>query len=118
MNEKTGLKLVNVIMYIYLAKKWDQVRHNEKVLLQTYLKKYIAMNRFTKMFKKTPAVIGMIHVKPLPGKFLRVMWWDEVFKSGLSKFLKVCLPQNLLSPFLNICLIWWDGQCTILRSLG
>ena len=25
----------------------------------------------------------------------------KVFKSGLSKFLKACLPQNLLSPLLN-----------------
>ena len=29
------------------------------------------------------------------------MKWDKAFKSGLSKFLKDCLPQNLLSPFLN-----------------
>ena len=27
--------------------------------------------------------------------------WDKVFKSGLSKFFKSCLPQNLLSPLLN-----------------
>ena len=27
--------------------------------------------------------------------------WDKVFKSGLSKFFKGCLPQNLLSPLLN-----------------
>ena len=27
--------------------------------------------------------------------------WDKVFKSGLSKFFKGCLPQNLLSLFLN-----------------
>ena len=26
---------------------------------------------------------------------------DKVFKSGLSKFFKGCLPQNLLSPLLN-----------------
>ena len=25
--------------------------------------------------------------------------WDKVFKSGLSKLFKGCLPQNLLSPF-------------------
>ena len=24
--------------------------------------------------------------------------WDKVFKSGLSKFYKGCLPQNLISP--------------------
>ena len=27
--------------------------------------------------------------------------WDKVFTSGLSKFFKGCLPQNLFSPFLN-----------------
>ena len=27
--------------------------------------------------------------------------WDKVFKSGLSKFFKGCLPHNLLSPLLN-----------------
>ena len=27
--------------------------------------------------------------------------WDKVSKSGLSKFFKGCLPQNLLSPLLN-----------------
>ena len=27
--------------------------------------------------------------------------WDKIFKSGLSKFFKGCLPQNLLSPLLN-----------------
>ena len=27
--------------------------------------------------------------------------WDKVFKSGLSKFFKARLPQNLLSPLLN-----------------
>ena len=27
--------------------------------------------------------------------------WDKVFKSGLSKFFKGCLPQKLLSPLLN-----------------
>ena len=27
--------------------------------------------------------------------------WDKVFKRGLSKFFKDCLPQNLLSPLLN-----------------
>ena len=27
--------------------------------------------------------------------------WDKVFKSGLSKFFKDCLPQNLHSPLLN-----------------
>ena len=27
--------------------------------------------------------------------------WDKVLKSGLSKFFKGCLPQNLLSPLLN-----------------
>ena len=27
--------------------------------------------------------------------------FDKVFKSGLSKYFKGCLPQNLLSPFLN-----------------
>ena len=27
--------------------------------------------------------------------------WDKVFKSGLSKFFKDCLPQNLPSPLLN-----------------
>ena len=27
--------------------------------------------------------------------------WGKVFKSGLSKFFKGCLPQNLLSPLLN-----------------
>ena len=27
--------------------------------------------------------------------------WDKVFKSGLSKLFKGCLPQNLLSPLLN-----------------
>ena len=27
--------------------------------------------------------------------------WDKVFKSGLSKFFKGCLPQNLISPLLN-----------------
>ena len=27
--------------------------------------------------------------------------WDKVFKSGLSKFFKGCLPQNFLSPLLN-----------------
>ena len=27
--------------------------------------------------------------------------WDTVFKSGLSKFFKGCLPQNLLRLFLN-----------------
>ena len=27
--------------------------------------------------------------------------WDKVFKSGLSKFFKGCLPQNLLSSLLN-----------------
>ena len=26
---------------------------------------------------------------------------NKVFKSGLSKFFKGCLPQDLLSPFLN-----------------
>ena len=26
---------------------------------------------------------------------------DKVFKSGLSKFFKGCLPQNFLSPLLN-----------------
>ena len=26
---------------------------------------------------------------------------DKVFKNGLSKFFKYCLPQNLLSPLLN-----------------
>ena len=26
---------------------------------------------------------------------------DKVFKSGLSKFFKGCLPQNLLIPLLN-----------------
>ena len=28
-------------------------------------------------------------------------FWDKVFKSGLCKFFKGCLPQNLLSPLLN-----------------
>ena len=27
--------------------------------------------------------------------------WDKVFKSGLSKFFKGCLSQNILSPLLN-----------------
>ena len=27
--------------------------------------------------------------------------WDKLLKSGLSKFFKDCLPQNLLSPLLN-----------------
>ena len=27
--------------------------------------------------------------------------WDKVFKNGLSKFFKGCLPQNLLSPLLH-----------------
>ena len=27
--------------------------------------------------------------------------WDKVFKSGLSKFFKDCLPQNLLTLLLN-----------------
>ena len=27
--------------------------------------------------------------------------WDKTFRSGLSKFFKGCLPQNLLSPLLN-----------------
>ena len=26
---------------------------------------------------------------------------DKVFKSGITKFFKGCLPQNLLSPLLN-----------------
>ena len=27
--------------------------------------------------------------------------WDRVFKNGPSKIFKSCLPQTLLSPFLN-----------------
>ena len=27
--------------------------------------------------------------------------WDKIFKSGVSKFFKGCLPQYLLSPLLN-----------------
>ena len=33
-------------------------------------------------------------------EFLKIIG-DKVFKSGLSKFFKGCLPQNLLSPLLN-----------------
>ena len=58
------------------------------------------MNRFTRMFKKTPVVIGMIHVKPLPGKLLRFIW-NKVFKSGLSKFCGRQPLKHLLSPLLN-----------------
>ena len=36
-----------------------------------------------------------------PQKLLPKIIWDKVFKSGLSKFFKDCLPQNLFSPFLN-----------------
>ena len=30
-----------------------------------------------------------------------IRYMDKVFKNGLSKFFKYCLPQNLLSPLLN-----------------
>ena len=33
--------------------------------------------------------------------FSLIYIWDKVFKSGLRKFLKPCLPQNLLSLLLN-----------------
>ena len=37
--------------------------------------------------------------------FWNIIWtieyWDKVFKSGLSKFFKGCLPQNLLGLLLN-----------------
>ena len=50
--------------------------------------------------------------------------WDKVFKRGLSKFFKGCLPQNLLSPLLNTlshmflhCLFTSKGlPCSILVS--
>ena len=70
MNGKTGLKLINAILFTYLAKnetKLDIMRKSGNT------SQYIAMNRFTRVFKKTPSVIGMIHVKPLPGKFLRII---------------------------------------------
>ena len=31
----------------------------------------------------------------------KIFIWDKVFKSGLNKFVKDCLLQNLLSPLLN-----------------
>ena len=33
--------------------------------------------------------------------FVKWIIWDKVFKNGLSKFFKGCLPQNLLSPLLH-----------------
>ena len=33
---------------------------------------------------------------------------SSVFKSGLSKFFEGCLPQNLLSPFLNTFSQFYD----------
>ena len=32
--------------------------------------------------------------------------WDKIFKSGLSKFFKGCLPQNLLIHSWILCPIW------------
>ena len=41
--------------------------------------------------------------------FLDLNWHirDKVFKSGLSKFLNGCLPQNLLNPLLNTSIHYW-----------
>ena len=41
--------------------------------------------------------------------FLDLNWHirDKVFKSGLSKFLNGCLPQNLLNPILNTSIHYW-----------
>ena len=33
--------------------------------------------------------------------YWRIIKWDKVLKSGLSKFFKGCLPRNLLGPLLN-----------------
>ena len=45
---------------------------------------------------------------------------DKVLKSGLSKFLKACLPQNLLSPLLNtlshLNLIFLAIPCLLVRD--
>ena len=41
--------------------------------------------------------------------FLDLNWHirDKVFKSGLSKFLNGCLPQNLINPLLNTSIHYW-----------
>ena len=36
-----------------------------------------------------------------PVLFEKIFIWDKIFESGLSKFFKDFLPQNLLSPLLN-----------------
>ena len=45
----------------------------------------------------------------IPDNFYKLcaLKWDKVFKNRLSKFFKGCLPQNLLSPFLNTFLNHW-----------
>ena len=59
--------------------------------------------------KQIPRFFGPLHFSLIsslsPINFFRYCIWDQVFKTGLSKFFKGCLPQTLPSPLLNTLFI-------------
>ena len=54
-----------------------------------------------KAFYKTKANFAILLISALLDDRKEIQYMDKVFKNGLSKFFKDCLPQNLLSPLLN-----------------
>ena len=54
-----------------------------------------------KAFYKTKANFAILLISALLDDRKEIQYMDKVFKNGLSKFFKDCLPQNVLSPLMN-----------------
>ena len=104
--------MVTTLRFNWLVSKWWQLQFGRNMLLKIF-KKHLSLQLFANRTRSGTSIWVILEFLENSAG-VHLFKWNEVFKSGLSKFFKVCLPQKVLKDvFHKICLVYSGILCLI-----